>query len=51
MKQLFAFIYLATWIGGIVVAKGFWSTFFAVLIPFWSWYLLIEAVLARLGVV
>jgi hypothetical protein len=42
MKQLVQLIALAIWITGIVVAKGVWSTFFAVIIPFWSWYLTIE---------
>jgi hypothetical protein len=35
------------WVAGIVIAHGFWSTFFAVLIPFYSWYLLIERLVER----
>jgi hypothetical protein len=42
MKHLVALIALAVWVTGIVVAKGFWSTLFAVIIPIWSWYLAIE---------
>lgn len=30
------------WISGIVVAKGGWATFFAVVFPPWAWYLLIQ---------
>ena len=33
---------LVTWIMGVVVAKGFWSTAIAVLFPPWAWYLLAE---------
>lgn len=30
------------WLAGIVLAKGFWSTFFAVIFPLWAWYLIVE---------
>ena len=30
------------WLTGIVIAKGFWSTLFAIAIPFYAWYLVIE---------
>jgi hypothetical protein len=42
MKALVSFICCALWICGIVIAKGFWSTFFAVVVPFWGYYLLAE---------
>lgn len=35
------------WIAGIVIAKGFWSTFLAVIFPLWGYYLLVERVLER----
>jgi hypothetical protein len=35
------------WIFGIVIAKGFWSTFFAVIFPFWSFYLVAEEIFLR----
>lgn len=38
------------WVCGIIIAKGFWSTFFAIFIPLWSWYLAIEAGLKYFGV-
>lgn len=35
------------WVAGIVIAKGFWSTFFAVIFPLWAWYLVIEQVVIK----
>lgn len=35
------------WLMGIVIAKGFWSTFFAVIFPFWSGYLVAERLVER----
>ena len=52
MKYLISFILTIVWVCGIVIAKGFWSTLFALLVvPFWSMYLVAEAVLKILGVV
>lgn len=42
MKHLIQFILCAAWIAGIVIAKGFWSTFFACIIPPWAFYLVVE---------
>ena len=42
MKSLAQLIGLVVWVFGIVLAKGFWSTFFAVIFPLWAWYLVIE---------
>ena len=42
MKPLINFLLLVIWVGGIVIAKGFWSTFFAVVVPLWAWYMVIE---------
>lgn len=48
MKLILNFINLIVWISGIVLAKGFWSTLAAVvLIPFWSYYLVIEMLLTK----
>ena len=49
--NIFNLIASAAWIAGIVIAQGFWSTFFAVIIPFWGWYLLAERVLAVNGLI
>jgi hypothetical protein len=47
MKSLIQLILFVAWIAGIVIAKGFWSTFFAVVIPFWGYYLVIEQLIVR----
>lgn len=38
-----------TWIAGFVIAKGFWSTFFCI-IPFYSWYLIVEMYFTKYGI-
>ena len=40
---------IVPWVVGVVIAKGFWSTFFAVIMPFWSWYLTAEFYLMGVG--
>ena len=30
------------WLAGIVLAKGFWSTFAAICVPPYAWYLVVE---------
>lgn len=42
MKYIVSLILLICWIAGIVIAKGFWSTFFAIFVPLWAYYLTIE---------
>ena len=44
MNKLANLILLFTWIAGIVIAQGFWSTFFAIFVPLWSYYLVIERI-------
>lgn len=34
-----------SWTAGVIIAQGFWSTFWAVTVPFYAWYLLIEKLL------
>lgn len=48
--NLWKFIVFVVWIAGIVLAKGFWSTFFALILPFYAWYLVIERALTMGGV-
>lgn len=38
------------WIAGIVLASGFWSTAFAMFIPLWAWYLVVERAMQALGI-
>jgi hypothetical protein len=47
MRYLFELIMAIIWIVGIVIAKGFWSTFFAVIFPLYSWYLVAEHFLLK----
>ena len=50
MRYVYSLITLAMWILGIVAAKGFWSTFFAVLIAPYSWYLAVVFLLQYFGI-
>lgn len=47
MKHIVGLILLIGYVMGIVLAKGFWSTFFAVIFPLWGYYLVIEAFTLR----
>ena len=42
MKYTFAFIMVLMWMMGIVLAKGFWSTFTAIFFVPYSFYLTVE---------
>lgn len=48
MKQLpsylFLFAVLFGWLSGIAIAKGFWSTLFAIFFPPYAWYLPVEKI-------
>lgn len=37
------------WLAGAVLAHGFWSTAFALFVPPWAWYLLVERVMQAQG--
>jgi sorbitol-specific phosphotransferase system component IIBC len=47
MKHLIQFVLIVAWLAGIVLAKGFWSTFVAVIIPLWGYYLVVEKIVER----
>lgn len=47
MQALVGFIFFVAWMAGIVIAKGFWSTFFAIFMPLWSYYLVVERLIER----
>ena len=51
MKHIIQLIGVIIWIAGIVIANGFWSTFFAIFIPIWAWYLVIEKMLIANGLI
>ena len=46
MYQLAAFL---LWIAGIILAKGFWSTFFAIFFPLWAWIVVVYNILLNMG--
>jgi hypothetical protein len=47
MKSLISLILLVAWLGGIYLAKGFWSVFFAVIFPIWGYYLVVEQLVIK----
>lgn len=48
MHEFINVLLFIAWIGGLVIAKGFWSTFFAFIFPLYSWYLVIERFIKRI---
>ena len=38
---------LLSWIAGVVLANGFWSTVFSIFIPPWAWYLVVELLMNK----
>jgi len=49
MRDLIILLAVITWMSGIVLAKGFWSTFFAIWLPPYGWYLVVERVMQAFG--
>ena len=49
MRYLLKFVLLVAWLAGMVIANGFWSTFFAVVFPLWGYYLVVEHIMGRLN--
>jgi hypothetical protein len=47
MSYVLSFLLLIVWLVGIVIAKGFWSTFFAFILPLWSFYLVVEHIVIK----
>ena len=47
MNALISLIGTIAWLAGIVLAKGMWSVAFAICVPFWSWYLVVEEMMRR----
>lgn len=47
MREIANLLMAMLWLCGIVLAKGFWSTFFAVICPLWAWYLVAEKLVER----
>lgn len=51
IELVFSAVVVVLWLAGIVLAKGFWSTFFSVLIAPYGWYLVVEKIMHFYGVV
>lgn len=49
--DFFGVVLMLTWLIGIVVADGAWSTAIAVLFPWWAWYLAVEMLLLHFGMI
>ena len=49
LATVLALFIMACWIGGIVIASGFWSTLFSIIMPVYSWYLLAERLMSIYG--
>jgi len=49
LSPVYALILYVSWLGGIVLAQGFWQVTFA-LIPFYSWYLVVEKAMMMFGI-
>jgi hypothetical protein len=47
MKAIASLILTVAWVCGLVLAKGFWSTLFAIFIPLWAWYLVAERLVEK----
>jgi hypothetical protein len=47
MKGVVGLIFFGVWVAGVVISKGFWSCFFAIFMPFWAWYLVIEMAMIK----
>jgi hypothetical protein len=51
MKYFVQLIAVLSWISGIVIAQGFFSTTFAFVMPVYAWYLFVERVLQHIGII
>ena len=49
--NIVSLITIPAWVAGIVLAKGFWSTLFAIFFPLWAWYITAEKLLHYYGVI
>jgi len=49
--MLISLIFLITYLAGVVLAKGFWSTLISGLLFPYAWYLVVERCMQALGIV
>jgi len=51
MRYIAQIIMALIWMTGVVISKGFWSTFFCIVFPPWSWYIVVEKALIIQGII
>ena len=49
--MMYKAIALIMWIGGIIIAKGFWVTVACICLPFVAWYIFLERLLQIWGLI
>ena len=54
VRYIWHFLNLCIWISGMILAKGFWSTFFAFIIipfgiPYYGYFLVLEQIFKMIG--
>ena len=47
MKGTSQVLFVLVWMVGVVLAKGFWSTFLAFVLPLWAYYLVAVELVSR----
>lgn len=50
MGDIWKAVLFISWVGGVVIAEGGLKVF-AIIIPFYAWYLFVERVMKHLGLV
>lgn len=51
LNVVLSLLFILAWLAGVVLAKGFWSTFFAVVFVPYAWYLVVEKVMIAWGLI
>jgi len=50
MNALVTLVLTIGWIAGVVLAKGFWWTFLAIIFPWYGWYLVVKHLMILGGI-
>ena len=46
---MYRLLVVLLWIAGVILAKGFWSTFFAIFFIPWAWIVVVYNILLNMG--
>jgi len=49
MRYLTVILFFTFWVGGVVLAKGFWSTVASIFCFPWAFYLMMERIMQMTG--